>query len=311
MRILITFFFLLIFQLGFSQYFNGEITYEWEIIPKKPDVNVDSILDSKKGAKMVYLITDKYYKTTYYKNEKPNYSYTYHDETKRMYDEYSEREYITFRDSQKSNSKYGKMTVLKDSIKNVLGRNCYLVKSEADYGNSSTYYSNEVRINSESFKGHQVGNWYNKLKKVNGAISLYTKTEFKDHYEIQKAVDINKRKVSKSEFSIPKNKTIAASFSALDKQVEMLQPEPSTINCFKSKLLAAQKNKGSSKEKTIYIRFILSESGEIKNLEPYEKDPEGLYKLGIDILNNCDLKFSPGTIKGKKVSSEVFFPVTL
>lgn len=303
--------FVFLIQFTFSQIFSGEIVYSLEIIPKMKNVDVDSILSSKQGTKMVYLITDKYYKSTYFKADTLTYSYTYHNETKRMYDEYIGQSYITFRDSRKSNHKYGKSTIVKDSLKTILGRNCFLVRYESSFGNTDTYYSEQVAVDSESFKGHEVGNWYNKLKEVNGAISLYTKTEFQDHYEIRKAIEINEREVFKNEFDLDENKEVVASFYAVDKKPEMVQPSQEVIDCFKNKMVAVAKSRGDVPKKTSYVKFVLTTKGEIKYVEPLEVDSEELYKLGFDIIKNCGLTFTPGEIESKKVNTQIVFPVTL
>ena len=101
-----------------------------------------------------------------------NYSYTYNDKTKRMFDDYGNQPYITFRDSQKANYTYFDSKIYKDSTINVLGHPCYMVLTSSEYGTSRTYYSDDVRVNHEDFEGHKVGNWYNKLKEVNGAINI-------------------------------------------------------------------------------------------------------------------------------------------
>ena len=35
-----------------------------------------------------------------------------------------------------------------------------------------TYYARDLSINAESFSDHAVGDWYNQIKEVNGALSL-------------------------------------------------------------------------------------------------------------------------------------------
>ena len=301
--------FLIVGSRAFSQNFSGEIVYEISIIPKKKTINVDSIISLKKGSLARYLISDNYYKSTHVDNGKTTYSYTYDDTTKRMYDELTDGDYITYRDSRKANYKYYSSEIYRDSLKTILGMECFKVNYKSELGNSSTYYSNDVRVNYETFQGHKVGNWYNKLKEVDGCLTLKTITEFDDYFEVREAIEINKREVLKSEFVIPQSKLVVASFSALDKQVEMKSPNQKQIECYQIKLKLGTQKKVNVKSMTSYISFIITELGEIESIEPYEKDEYGLYKIALDIVKNCGFEFRPGEIKGNAVSSLTYFPI--
>lgn len=290
----------------YPQYFSGEITYQIEILPKSDTVDVKEIIDMKHGTQAKYVITSKKYKSTYFKNNEYNYSYTYDDKTKRMYDDYRDKPYVTFRDSQKGNFEYFGSNVYKDSIINVLGRDCYMVVTKSEYGTSRTYYSDDIRVNYSDFEGHQVGNWYNKLKEVNGAITLKTITEHDTYFEIQEAVKIMERNVDDNDFELP-NKPVAAAFSALDSRVEMIQPTPEQIQCYQEKVSKASSKDG---EKYIcYMSFLLQKDGTIGYIEPYEKDDSGFYLVASDIIQNCGFQFQPGIINGQQVDSQVYFPV--
>ncbi|MEM7106805.1 MAG: hypothetical protein AAF519_01170 [Bacteroidota bacterium] len=289
-----------------GQYFSGEIVYKMKIISKSDPNNLEKIKESKHETTASYLITSKHYKSTYYRDGNYSYSYTYDDETKRIYDDYSDKPYVTYRDSRKSNFEYRESQIFKDSTAKILDYDCYMVISESEYGRSKTYYSEKIRVNYSDFKGHKVGNWYNKLREVNGAIALKTVTEFESYIEIQEAVTIDKRKVRLKEFEIPK-KPIAASFTALDNQAEMRPPSQQQIQCYQQKTNAVSK-KGGEKY-TSYVSFLLQKNGVIKFVEPYGEGPGEFHKVAIDIVKNCDLQFSPGKIGGKSVDSEIIFPV--
>ncbi|GLU44846.1 hypothetical protein [Allomuricauda sp. NBRC 101325] len=289
-----------------SQYFSGEITYEINILPKADTIDIKEIIDLKHGTKAKYLIKSKKYKSIYFKNNKYNYSYTYEDDTKRMFDDYSDKPYITFRNSQKANYEYYGSEIFKDSIATVFGKDCYMVLTKSEYGTSRTYYSDDIRVNHEDFTGHKVGNWYAKLKEVNGAIALKTITEHDTYFEIQEAVDIVERNVADSEFELP-NKPIAASFSALDNRVEMIEPTRDQIQCYQQKVYNASEKEG---EKYLsYVSFLLQTDGTIKFIEPYEKDESGFYKVAVEIISTCGFKFQPGLINGNQVDSQVYFPI--
>ena len=292
--------------IGHAQYFSGEITYQIKIVPKSDTVTVKDIMDLKHGTRAKYVITSKKYKSTYFKDDKYNYSYTYDDATKRMYDDYSNKPYVTFRDSQKANYEYFGSSIYKDSTTTVLGHDCYMVLTRSEYGTSRTYYSDDIRVNYADFEGHQVGNWYNKLKEVNGAITLKTVTEHDTYFEIQEAVKIVERHVDDSDFKLP-NKPIAAAFSALDTRVEMVEPTREQIQCYQDKVSAVSKEKGD--KYVCYISFLLQKNGAIMYVEPYEKDESGFYEVAVEIIQNCGFKFLPGAIDGKQVDSQVYFPI--
>lgn len=309
MRFLFLFFTVLFSSQSIAQYFSGEIIYKIDVQPKGDSVDLEEILQSKYGTSASYLITDKHYKSTYYKDGVATYSYTYHDDTKRMYDEYVQRDYITFRDSRKSNVNYYTSNTFRDSTLTILDYDCFLIVTESDHGKTKSYYSDDIRVDYESFKGHQVGNWYNKLKEANGCITLKSITEFKDHYEIREAIKIVQRSVDKSEFALPNSKQIVASYSALEINVELQQLTEDQIQCYRNKLLSAPDLYGRTKKVVSYVKFILTEEGKFQNIEALEEDENGLYKIAIDVINDCGLIFIPGQIGGKQVSSEVYFPV--
>lgn len=289
-----------------AQNFSGEITYEIKVIPKSDTVDLKRITDQKEGTTAKYLITAKRYKSSYFKDGEYSYSYTYDDETKRMYDDYADKPYMTFRDSRKSNGEYGKSIIRKDSTTTVLGHLCYMVISESEYGKSKTYYSDDIKVDYNDFEGHKVGNWYNELKEVDGAISLKTITDHDTYIEIQEAIKIDERKVKEKEFDLPE-KELAASFTALDNQVEMKQPTQNQIQCYQKKVGSVSKMEG---EKYIcYISFILKKDGQMKFIEAYEEDDDGFYKVALDVVENCGFEFNPGTIAGELIDSEVYFPI--
>lgn len=86
-----------------AQSFSGEIEFEISFIAKNDSVNIDSLRTAYLGDRLVYIITDGNYRNSYYKNDEYVYSYTYDNISKRMYDDEVAREFITYRDSRKTN----------------------------------------------------------------------------------------------------------------------------------------------------------------------------------------------------------------
>lgn len=309
MKYTLKLFFFLFSLTTFAQNFSGEIEYKIDLIPKKENINLDSIWSSKNGDNVKYLITDNYYKSTYFENGKPTYSYTYDNKSKRMYDEYAERDYITFRDSRKSNYRYYDSKVFKDKREKVFGLDCFVVEYDSDYGKSKSYYSEEIKVNYSAFKDHKVGNWYNKLKEVDGCLPIKTITEFDDYIEIREAVNIKKLKLDKSDFQLPSDKFTVASHTSLDKKVELIQPNARQIQIYQQVMYQGLKKIELKKNQTCYLSLVVHENGKISNITPLEKDSLGLYKIAKNIIIECELEFIPGEIDGEKVSSLAYFPI--
>lgn len=290
-----------------AQFFSGELSYEKKIIAKSTTFDADSAAEADLGTEMTYLITRHFYKSTYFKEGKEVYSYTYHDDAKRLYDEYVDKEYITYRDSRKGNTSMIRSRVYKDSIKMVAGHPCFM--TEAIYENYilKTYYATDMRIDPESYQGHEVGNWYNSIREVGGALSLMSISEYADHVEIQEVVKITPRALTSRDFGIPSGKLVIASAAALDRRVQMQSPSLATQACFQKKFEEAP---ASHEEVISYVTFIVSDQGAVTHIAPYEEDEQGYYKIAVDIIASCGLEFNPGEIAGEPVSSLVYFPVS-
>ncbi|MDO1500334.1 hypothetical protein Q2T40_09350 [Winogradskyella maritima] len=292
-----------------AQYFSGIIEYKVEIVPKSQSVNLDSIFETKKGEISKYYITSNYYKAEYYKDGKKTYSYTFDDLSKRMYDEYIDLPYITYRDSRKANYQYYGSKIHADSTISILGRSCYMVSYDSEYGKSKNYYSEDIKVDYKNFENHKVGNWYEKLKQVNGAIMMKSITEYEDYFETREAVKITPVKLSKKDFDVDSDKILIASYSALDKRVALKPLSPTTIACYQAKLKEAKKYKTGSETIQCYLSFIVNKTGEISYIQPYDKSLGELNDHAIKIFKNCGISFEAGEIDGRKVSSLAYFPI--
>lgn len=292
---------------GWSQYFSGDITYTVKIIPKDKNLNVDSILNLQPGTTSLYSITNGFYKSTYFKNDEFTYSYTYDNATKRMYDEQAGKEYITFRDSRKGNNIRIRSIPYKDSIKVIAGYKCFMVERVYEGYISKIYYATDLRIDPESFKDHAVGDWYNQIKEMDGAVSLGSVNEYATHYEVHEVTKVNARPLSPADFALP-NKLIAASESALDKPAGIEPLSKDEIECYRQKVSLAMEDLSIEGFRS-YTQFIISDAGEVNYIEPYEEDEYGLFKVAIDIISSCGIKFKPGQIAGKPMNTLVYFPI--
>ncbi|HNR73282.1 MAG: hypothetical protein UZ12_BCD005002107 [Bacteroidetes bacterium OLB12] len=299
---------LLTFQVpGLAQFFSGEISYTVKIIPKIKNLNVDSILNQQPGTTSVYAITNGFYKSTYFKNGEVTYSYTYHGDTKRMYDEVAGKDYISFRDSRKGKTSRIRSIIYPDSTKVILGQKCFLVERVYEGYISKTYYALDLKIDPESFSSHLVGDWYNQIKEVKGSVSMTSINEYTTHFEINEVTKLTARPLKPEYFALP-DKLIVASESALDKGVALAQLSKETIECYRHKMTAGLKDVPLNEFRS-YIILIVSANGDLKYMEPYEKDKHELYKVAMTIISGCGINFIPGQIAGKNVDTLVYFPV--
>ena len=162
----------------------------------------------------------------------------------------------------------------------------------------------------ETFKDHKVGNWYAKLLEVDGCISIKNITEFDDYFQIQEAVKITPMQLNKEDFKVDVDKMIVADYSALDKMVDVHPPSNEALECYKEKVVQGKSKKRTEKDsETCYVSFIINDKGELLFPKPYDNTNRELSMIAIDIIQKCGLRFIPGEIGGKKVSSMVYFPI--
>lgn len=293
-----------------AQNFSGEITKKTTILAKQEGLDADSILDKKFGGTSVYLITDGYYKSSYLKNGKMTYGYTYHKGEDKMFDENAEEPYITYRDARKPNSTEINRQVLRDSTIEVLGYKCFLVKSEYEDHITYSYYTDELKVKYENFEGHAIANWYEQLKELDGAQLLKVVSEYAGYTEVSEATKVDVRDVAISEFDLPGEKPVFASYQALDEQVSMEEVTTAMATCYNKKISAVSSSNPDASEYTVYISLVVKEDGSMEYLKAVEEDANGFHKVALDIMQNCGLKLVPGKMDGKAVASETYFPIT-
>ncbi len=294
-------------SITFGQYFSGDLVYKKSIIAKDPKVDVLKLMSDGLGTDMVYTIMNGYYKSVYLRDGAMTYSYIYHADDKRMYDETATEAYITFRDSRKANSgRIIRSTVYYDSVKTISGHPAFMVERIYEGHIDKTWYAKDLRIDPESFNDHKVGNWYDQIKEVDGALSLGSHTEYPDRIEIFEVVEVKPRVLSKSDFKLPPKIAIPSS-EALDKKVQLVTPGPNSVQCYKLHLAKAPAL--PVQPLTIYISFILSERGKLSDVTALGKGYEDFKAIAKDIISSCGLEFVPGEINGERVTSRVIFPI--
>jgi hypothetical protein len=266
-------------------------------------------MDLQTGTSSVYLITDKYYKSTSFRNGSETFVSVYHDESKRIYDSDPERNYCAYRDARKPDGLPMRTKVFRDSISTIAGLKCFMVENRYSEHTSKTYYSSFLKINPESFKDHLADRWYQKIKEVDGALNLKTVTYYDDYIKVEEVVKIIPRDVSKNEFNLPANKPVYASNNTLDKPVLVKPPGQHVIDCYRDQLMTTPSPFGGTRSYTSYVRFVVTSEGKVESINPVRRDEHELYKIAMNIVSTCGLEFIPGGIAGEKVSAEVYFPV--
>ncbi|MBO3697864.1 hypothetical protein [Roseivirga sp. E12] len=113
-----------------AQFFTGEIKYKTTLTAKNDSFNIEDIDRIATNDEYRYKITSGYYKTSYFKAGAPTYSYTYHGDSKRMYDEQIKDGYISYRDSRRYDVPLLGFQVDRDSTITHLGKECFLVKEK-------------------------------------------------------------------------------------------------------------------------------------------------------------------------------------
>lgn len=292
---------------SFAQFFSGEITYRTTIIPKG-EVVLDTTVTNRHNQVSTYIIKAGKYKSTYLTEGEESYSYTYNNKGKRMYDVRKGEKYITYRDSRKGNTTNKSSQIFRDSLTTILGYPCFVVHTEADYGFVRTYYSDSVQVDYRDFEQHAVGNWYEELKAVNGSITIKSITEFEDYTSVMEAIKIERRAVEDPEFALPEIPTVA-NYQSLDERVVLSPLSEGQLACYQKALKKAAKIRGRTGDHTVYLRFVLTESNQVKFARVYNPSEFGLDEIALGILADCGLAFKAGKIGGNAVSSEVFFPV--
>lgn len=294
-----------------SQDFSGIIHYKHTIIPKVSPDSMEVEYESLLGDSSTYAITSGYYASKHFKKNRFEYSYTYHDETKYMYDEHHNKSYITYRKSWTAESEGTDRDIKahRDSTITVLGEKAFLVTSGYNESLNRSYYSLNKRVNIDSFKDHSVGDWNKRLALNNGGILLKSITEYEDYIEIREAVKIDEKKLTKADFKLNEDKKVVASFSALDELPRLNQLSSDQFRCYQSSINRAKSNHKLETYPIIYLTFILQPDGEMESISVFERDEYGFFLDAIDILKNCNLMFLPGLIADKPVASEVYFPV--
>lgn len=303
-----TFLFAVCFSIhSYAQSFSGTVVYSVEYKAKSDDFDIEA-LRANRSSEIRYSIMDGYYKSVQKKRDEVYYSYVLEPVTGKIYDIYEDKTVVTFRDSEKYKPKRFYYTVFDDSTFTINGYKCYKVKFDTDYGTTTSYFSDSLRVDPSTFKTHILGHWIKKLKITNGGIPLKSVTEYKDYIRIQEAVEIIPEAFTTDDFVIPNDKPIIASLQALDVNVKHIYDTDILYECLQFYAKAADVDIDDIKGERIMVELIVNEEGNIEDVNPliFDWKRSNLVKK---IVKECGFKFKPGKIKRKKVAALVRLPL--
>lgn len=292
----------------FSQDFTGQIVYKTRIVAKRENINTDSILDATSGDSAIYYISGSRYKCTFFRKGKERYEYIYHHSNFKFYFLYPGIEYITWSDSRKTHDVIRDLKIFRDSTTTILGYPCYTTKKAYDNYISTAYYSDSIKVNPETFRGHNAADWYNELKRTGGSFNIKTVSEYKDYLEITEAILILPMLVNDDLFKLPKGRPVVASAHALDKAVSMTQTKNTPL-CYKFNSAKLQTANPDMETLRCMIALVVTADGGITHIRALQEDKYGAFRVAMDIISDCEITFTPGEINGKVVDSECFIPI--
>jgi hypothetical protein len=309
---LITFALILLTHCLAAQTFSGQVVYVRKIIPINQKINVDSILSDGLGDSSVYAIMGQSYKSTFYRKGKLVFTYIYCHPDFKFYFLRPETDYVSYDDSRRNVKPIKSMKIHRDSTSTLLGFPVFIAyKNYSDHKEEAyyrSYYSDSIRIDPETFKGHAASGWYNELKATKGCFNLKTEQYNKDFIEIYEAVKITKGNVDPSTFALPYGKLLVASPAVVDKKAKLIQTNDAQI-CHGETVNQIPDVPEKSETITIYIIAVVSDKGELLSVTSWNKDEYGISSTAVDIIQNCGYRFIPAEIKGKPVTSECIIPM--
>jgi hypothetical protein len=291
-----------------AQTFSGQINYVRRIIPLNQKIDVDSLLNDGQGDSAVYSILGQYYKSVIYRKGQQVYTYVYHHPQFRFYFIRPTEDYVSYADSRISHEGLKSIKIHRDSTSTLLGLPTFMAEKQYARYKSKSYYSDSVKVDPETFKGHAAAGWYNELKSTGGPFNLKTITYYKDYTEIYEAVRITPNSVEPPAFDLPYGKKLFASSMAVDKKAKIISTDDARI-CYGETVRLIPKVPGKSGLITAYILVLVSDEGKILSVRPITNDPYGISKTFAEIIGGCGYEFTPGEIKGKPVTSECIIPM--
>jgi hypothetical protein len=244
----------------FSQDFTGQIVYKTRIVAKRDNINTDSILDATSGDSAIYYISGSRYRCTFFRKGKERYQYIYHHSNFRFYFLSPGVEYITWSDSRKTDDLLKDLKIFRDSTTTILGYPCYTAKKVYDNYVSTAYYSDSIKVNPETFNGHNAADWYNELKKTGGSFNIKTVSDYKDYLEITEAIHIVPMLVNEDLFEVSEDRLVVASAHALDKAPSMIQGKNTPL-CDKLNAAKLKTENPGMEALRCMIGFVLTANG--------------------------------------------------
>lgn len=303
---LILLFILSIFSLSQAQ-FSGEIVYKFEYQTQNNQAITD-ILEDPKIDSVRYYINEHAYKSVSYSQGEIIEEYVYDPASKKMLFSMGNRPYYLYlqTDLEKFKGK-AKLKIKRKEKEKILVYSAY--KTVNTSSGEINYYADEITIDASNFSSHYFMQWNEILKQTNGGIPLKTITQHQGYTEIKTAIKIEKLTKKQLDFSFKDNKLQVAAYNNLDEVIAYPELKDEGFWCYQEFINQHSDRLILGKDYLIMLRFIVHADGEISHIEIEESDFEYLNDVAKKIIKSCSLGFEPGSIDGKPVSSEIFYPI--
>lgn len=193
---------------SYGQHFEGKIVYKNSYTSKTPGVT-DEQFNSMLGSVQEYYFKDGDYKSVF--NGSMLESQLYLSKDNKLYSKMSNAEEFLWNDGAVNPDEVLKSALNKGVI-DILGYTCDELILTCKSGTQKYYFNSKLSVNTEMFKNHKLGNFYEVLSRTNSMpLKVVMETE---QFAVESiATEIISTKLEKSFFELPANaKTIKSPY---------------------------------------------------------------------------------------------------
>jgi hypothetical protein len=205
MKFLTTLIILLNFSICFSQEFEGIVEYDMTVTPKTDQYTAD-FLKKEFGTKVVLYYKSGFYKEVTVGAKFMSFQLYKNDENKIYYKHQIEDDTLRFKNAIADKNENFDFEIEKNAD-TVLGKICNKLILKDNYGTKTYFYSSEYKLDPKDYEKYTYAN-KNELIKVMQAIYLKLIMEYQQFTVELIATKVNRKKLRKREFRIPKHKYI-------------------------------------------------------------------------------------------------------
>jgi hypothetical protein len=182
----------------FSQSFEGKIVYQNTFKSKMPNVS-DEQFGAMMGSTQEYILKGGNYKSIM--NGTMMQWQMYLQKDNKLYSKMAASDMIFYHDGAVNKDEVIKAEINKGAGE-VLGYKCDELVLTCKSGIQKFYYNPAIKIDSDLYKAHKFGNWWEVLSRIN-AVPLKISMDSQEFSLESVAVDIKKEKVDEAIFALP------------------------------------------------------------------------------------------------------------